>query len=69
MGNYALFQDSRGKYALFMHLQYPIATNKINRNQVLGYVGNTGRVSDKNSGCLHVELWDKDLHLVKPEEW
>lgn len=69
MGNYALFMDKRGKYALFMHLAHPVQTGKVDRNTTLGYIGNTGRVDNKNSGCLHVEFWDKDLHVVKPEEW
>lgn len=69
MGNYALFQDKRGKYVLYMHLNTPVSKGNINRNQILGYIGNTGRVSNKNLGSLHVEFWDKDLHVVKPEEW
>ena len=69
MGNYALFQDNRGKYALYMHLKNPVKTGSINRNIVLGYVGNTGRVSNKNTGCLHVEFWNQNLQVVRPEEW
>ena len=69
MGNYALFQDNRGKYILYMHLQNSVRTGLINRNTTLGYIGNTGRVSNKNSGCLHVEFWNQDLKIVRPEEW
>ena len=52
-----------------MHLQNSVRTGLINRNTTLGYIGNTGRVSNKNSGCLHVEFWNQDLKIVRPEEW
>lgn len=70
MGNYAVLQMRNG-YMLVQHLLHPVEADRIiGRNVVLGYVGNTGRVSEsgKANGCLHVEFWDKDLNLLYPEK-
>lgn len=69
MGNYAVFEDRRGKYVLYMHLRNGVDRGSIKRNTILGYVGNTGSVKDKKVGSLHAEFWNENLQVVVPEEW
>jgi murein DD-endopeptidase MepM/ murein hydrolase activator NlpD len=69
MGNYAVFRDKRGKYLLLMHLRNTVPKGRVDRNIPIAYVGNTGRVENKNSGCLHVEFWDENLRLTTPDKW
>lgn len=67
LGYYAVFQY-KGGYMLVQHMNQPVMNGiKLSRNDVLGYVGNTGRVSEsgRRNGCFHVEFWDKDLNLRK----
>lgn len=70
MGYYAVIRTKKG-YFVAQHLQSQFNKKQgeeINRNEHIGYVGNSGRVtaSGKANGCLHIEFWDKDLNVVTP---
>jgi murein DD-endopeptidase MepM/ murein hydrolase activator NlpD len=72
MGNYILF-DCEGKgYIKLMHLQsaeLPKANTYILKGKPLAYVGNTGAVSSKDGGVLHVECFDRRMRLVNPKQF
>lgn len=72
MGNYILF-DCEGKgYVKLMHLQsaeLPKANTYILKGEPLARVGNTGAVSSKDGGVLHVECFDRRMRLVNPKQF
>lgn len=72
MGNYVLFKCADGGYVKLMHLQtadLPKAGTFRSKGTPIGRVGNTGNVTTKNTGVLHVECFNKRMKLVNPEEF
>ena len=72
MGNYVLFKYNDGGYIKLMHLQsanLPKAGTVLKEGQGLGHVGNTGSVTTKNAGILHIECFDTFMRLVDPKKF
>jgi murein DD-endopeptidase MepM/ murein hydrolase activator NlpD len=72
MGNYVLFKCADGGYVKLMHLQtadLPKAGTFRSKGTPIGRVGNTGNVTTKDTGVLHVECFNKRMKLVNPEEF
>ena len=73
MGNYVLLQLKGGKgYIKMMHLQQahlPKEGTEIKAGALLGHVGNTGHVTNKETGVLHVEFFDKQMKIKNPAEF
>ena len=70
MGNYILFERADGKgFIKLMHLQaadLPRAGTTLFKGKPMAHVGNTGDVTNKNTGCLHIECFDSSMRLVDP---
>lgn len=70
MGNYILFERADGKgFIKLMHLQaadLPRAGTALIKGKPMAHVGNTGDVTNKNTGCLHIECFDSSMRLVDP---
>lgn len=72
MGNYVLFECENGGYIKLMHLQaanLPKAGTHIIEGSRLAHVGNTGFVTTKDTGILHIECFDKRMRLVDPKQF
>lgn len=72
MGNYVLFECAGGGYIKLMHLQslnLPAAGTHLLEGTPLALVGNSGNVTTKNTGILHVECFDKRMRLVDPKQF
>jgi murein DD-endopeptidase MepM/ murein hydrolase activator NlpD len=72
-GNYLLLSVDGGKgYIKMMHLQQanlPKAGTKIGAGQKLAHVGNTGHVTNKDTGVLHIEFFDKAMRIQNPAQF
>lgn len=72
MGNYVLFKCDNGGFIKLMHLQsanLPRAGMHFREGNALAHVGNTGYVTSKNTGILHIECFDKNMRLVDPAQF
>ena len=60
-GNMVLLKCGNGKFIKYMHLQkadLPYLGQKLNKQQIVGHMGNSGAVGNKSVGSLHVEFYD-----------
>lgn len=66
-GNYVKIKHDDGYYTLYAHLKYGTVAVKngqrVNKGQVLGYMGNTGY---SNGAHLHWEVRDKNNNTIDP---
>lgn len=67
MGNMVLIKCSNGKLIKYMHLQstgLPRVGTLVTKDTVIGHVGNTGAVGNKEAGSLHVEFYNANHQWI-----
>lgn len=72
MGNMVLIRCSNGKLIKYMHLQrtgLPRLGTQVTKDSVIGHVGNTGAVQNKQAGSLHVEFYDSDHKWITAHQF
>lgn len=72
MGNYLLFECEGRGYIKLMHLQaanLPKAGTYLTAGSPLAHVGNSGFVTTKSTGVLHIECFNTRRKLVNPKEF
>lgn len=66
-GNMVILRCENGKYIKLMHLQtagLPEIGSLCDSSTVIGYIGNTGAVTNKKKGSLHIEFYDKEGNWI-----
>ena len=71
-GNIVIIRCDNGKYMKLMHLQtagLPEIGTLCDTNTVIGHIGNTGAVTNKKKGSLHVEFYDSNGTWIPAERF